>query len=125
MAFANVSDIAARLGRDPEAFGDLEVQKYEAAISDAQALIETAIGRAEADLDDESPAALRGICVTVALRIAGNPEGLSRHTESIGAHSETKTYNVAAGGSVALTDIEELIARRAVYGTDSSGPTDG
>lgn len=78
-------------------------------------MIEAAVDMDEASMGTVHPM-LRGLCVTVAIRIANNPEGLQRNTESLGDYSSTKSY--AEG--VALTEHDILAARRVVHGTNSS-----
>jgi hypothetical protein len=119
MAFAETSDVVARIGRS---LSTAEETKYAAALEDAQALLEVAIDRTETEMETASPA-LRGICVSVAMRIASNPHGMARHTQALGAFSETKSFQ--AEGAITLTEQEELLARRAVWGTNTSnGPDD-
>jgi hypothetical protein len=119
---AVVGDVGKRLGRyltDNE-----EVQVY--------ALIATATNNIYAAVDKPStwvpPADVRdflsGLCVELVVRSMMNPHGLASESETLGQHSVTQQYSRdsrdnTAGSRIVLNAVEELAARRIVYGTTS------
>ncbi len=67
---------------------------------------------------DPVPTMLRILCIEVTARVVLNPGALKSGSESLGAYSRSGTY--ATSGQIELTDHEERLARRAVFGSNSA-----
>ena len=120
MAFADVTDVATRLGRDLTAdeggqatyLLDLATSVIAAACdkTDAWAAALTPV-----------PTILNMFCVELAVRGMANPSGLASVSEALGQYSSTQRFrDAAAGGGMALSELEERVIRRAVFGTNSA-----
>lgn len=119
MAFATGEDVATRLGRDLTAD---ETAQAEFLTELATGLIAGACGKndAWAAALTPVPSILNLYCVELAVRSMPNPTGLASQTESLGQYSHTERFrDSAAGEAMALTDLEERVIRRAVFGTNS------
>lgn len=119
MAFADATDVATRLGRDLTA--------DEAAQATYLAELATALIAAACDKTDAWAAALSPVptilslfCVELVARSMPNPAGLLSLSETLGQYSSTQRFrDAAAGGGMALSELEERVIRRAVFGTNS------
>lgn len=115
MAFTTTDDIADRLGRD---LTTGEQQSVALLIEGAQAVIAAAC-----DKDDDWAAALtpvpkllRVVAIEVVCRALANPNSLDSLQEGLGQWSSTARFRDAG---MMLTPGEELLVRRAVFGTSS------
>lgn len=116
MAFASVDDIANRLGRD---LSGGETTSVELLLEGATAVIANA-----ADKDDDwatdleaatVPRILKFVCIEAVCRALANPSSLQSLQEALGQAS----YSARFGPGLMLTDSEQLLVRREVYGTGS------
>lgn len=117
MAFATTDDIAARLGRD---LTDAETTMADLLLDGATAVIAEAAGKDDdwAESLDPVPQVLRFVAVEVVHRTLCNPQSLESASEQLGAYQHSERFRAgAAGGGLALTGTEELLVRRAVWGT--------
>lgn len=116
--FATREDVQIRLGR---ALTDAEGDKVDLLLILATGAIAEACDK---DLEWATglatvPTMLRILCIEVTFRALSNPDGLRSGSESLGAYSKSGTYADGAG-AIELTEREERLARRAVYGTNSA-----
>jgi len=116
--FASVSDVATRLGRS--------LSTDEADSVDLLLTIATATIANAADKDDEwaatlspVPTILQGFCIELTCRAFANPEGLFSTSKTIGSYTNSKSFNKDVSSAMALSDIEVLVIRRAVNGTNA------
>lgn len=117
MPFAEVSDVQTRLGgRD---LTESEEALIEALLEGAQSVIETYVGKVEDDFD-EIPAIVKMATVAVVVRAMANPEGLSSIQEQLGAHAVTKSFGRDLASELTLTQGEQLVLRRAVWGKNAA-----
>lgn len=119
MAFATAEDIATRLGRDLTA---AEGGQAELLIELATGLIAGACGKddAWAAAYTPVPAIVKLFCVELVVRSMPNAAALESVSESLGQYSTTQRFrDAAAGGGMALSDLEERVIRRAVFGSNS------
>lgn len=119
MAFATPEDIATRFGRELSA---IEAATAEWLLDGATAAIAQAADKDDAWAENLSPVPkiLRSLCVELARRAMSNPEGLRSMSEQLGAYQHSRSFrDAAAGGDITLTDIEERLVRRTVYGRTS------
>jgi hypothetical protein len=98
---ADVDDLADRLGRE---LADNEVDRAEAALSDASAMVRE---EARRDFAEGPPAAIQAVVLTASLRVMRNPEGFVQ--EMIGAYSYRRREEDT---SVYLTAAEKAICAR-------------
>lgn len=115
LAFADISDVELRIGRD------LTMDEQGAVASllqGAQSSIEVEIGRTEAEIGTV-PAVIKAVCVALVCRSMANPFGLASESENLGAYSKSQTYNRNAAGDMTLSGAERLLVRKAVYGTNT------
>ena len=116
MALATAQDVADRLGRDLTA---TEVTTIEALIDFASAAIGLAVGK-----DDDwiatydPPQIVRFICADVALRSFNNPTFAARTQETLGSYSYSVDFGSQPPG-MALTELEQRMVRKAVFGRTS------
>lgn len=106
MAFVEVSDVEARLGRTLTASETIQVTAW---IEDLGALVLVRIPdlQERIDADTVSAAVVRSIFCSAIIRVLRNPEGLRQHTESIDDYSVTKTIDSSSSsGLLFLTDDE-------------------
>lgn len=107
MAYADLDDFTARLGRSLNA--GAETARAQAALDDASALIDTLI-----TVPDPAPDGVSAITCSIALRVFGNPDQLT--SETIGTYS----WRVDGAG-LFLTAYEENALRRMSSTTTTSG----
>lgn len=112
MAFASDTDVEARLGR---ALSESETGTAGFLLEGAQAIIEAAADKAEADIDPIPPV-LRFVAVELVVRAMANPESLASQSEALGAYSHTERFRSEANSDLLLTKLEEQMVRRAVHG---------
>jgi len=96
-----------------------EAKSAEFLLEGAQAVIEEAVGRNEAEiiaLKGGVPKVLRLLTVEKVLRAMANPQGLSSQSEALGAHSHTERFSNTGNSDLLLSPVEERIARSAVCG---------
>lgn len=116
MAFASTDDVKARRGRP---FVEEEEKTAELLLEAAQSVIEDAVGKDEAGivaLKGAVPSVLRFLTVEKVFKAMANPAGLSSESETLGAHSHTSRFNAGENSDLLLSELEERIARQAVYG---------
>jgi hypothetical protein len=122
MAFATAQDVAARLGRD---ITEAEETMADLLLDGATAIIAVECGRDDEWADElhPVPGVLKIVCVEVAARSMTNPQGLKQLQERLGQYQHQTTYrDIIEGGGLMLTKAEELLVRRAVYGTTTASP---
>ena len=107
MAYADLADFTARLGRSLTA--GAETDRAQAALDDASALIDTV-----ATVPDPVPSGVLSITCSVALRLFGNPSQFTSET------IDDYTWRVDGAG-LFLTPYEENALRRLSSDTTSSG----
>lgn len=123
MAFAETTDIAARLGRD---LTDSEETTYESLLEGATSLIAEAAGKDDAWAEDLEPVptVIKTLTVSVALRAKSNEDGAESETETLGAYSHTvrfSTGDIGASFGLWLTDDEVALVRRVFKSGRASG----
>lgn len=118
MAFATSTDVEQRLGR---ALTSTEGDQVGLLLELATAAIANA-----ADKDDAWAAALspvpviiKGFCVELTCRSFANPEGLFSASATLGKYSYQKNFNRDTSSAMSLTDVEVLVIRRAINGTNA------
>lgn len=117
MAFADVVDVATRLGRS---LSTIEASRAEQMLDEAASYIAAA-----ADQDDEwaaaldpVPGAFRWLSVAMVVRSWDNPGGARSVSEQLGAWQHSQSFrDEASGGGMSLTPVEESLVRRIVWGT--------
>lgn len=120
MAFADVTDVATRLGRD--------LTSDEGGQATYLLDLATALIAAACDKDDAWAAALSPVpailnlfCVELVVRGMANPTGLASVSEALGQYSSTQRFReAAAGGGMFLSELEERVIRRAVFGSTTA-----
>ena len=119
MAFATTSDLASRTGRT---FTAAQTTTATLLLDLASELIAESTGKTVAQLDADDTPILRIVCLEIAARSMANPDGLASSNERLGAWAATKNFRDAG---MYLTDLEERLVRRAVFGSNSgsSRPT--
>lgn len=114
MPYAEASDIETRLrprlGRE---FTDDEEAAADLLCEAASAVIDDAVGQTPKDV----PPVLRFIAIEVVCRAMANPQGLISEQEGLGAYSYAQRFASGEGAGLWLTELEERMARRAVYGS--------
>ena len=119
MSFAEPKDVATRLGRD---LTSAEESAAWQVIEMVTGLIVDVVERDDAWAEklDPVPVVLKGLCVEKALAAIANPSSVASESETLGAHTHSQTFRRPAdGGGVYLTEQEERMAARAVYGSTS------
>lgn len=116
MAFAETTDVEARLGRS---FAGSEEAMAGAALDAVSSLIAAAAGKAEDDIDPV-PAYLKWLAVEKVVSLLRNPEGVASMSKTLGAVQESKTYPRASDIGIFLSDREESQVRFYVFGSDRS-----
>ena len=129
--FCTPDDVAACLGRDLTA---VEASTTVPALCEiATTAIADAVGRDDAWAAGLTsfPGILRNVAIALVTRSLPDPEAPSSSvqstSETLGAYSYTTRYHDAAGGSadgssggMVLSDREERMVRRAIYGRNSA-----
>jgi hypothetical protein len=117
--FATVDDVENRLGVD---LNDRQTAQANICIAGATVSILNAVDKdASWDVPAEIKPTLSMLCVEIACRAMSNPQGLAAFSENLGQHSVTQTFSRDIPGTgMALTDAEELMVRRVVYGSTTS-----
>jgi hypothetical protein len=115
MAFATTDNIADRLGRDLSAG---EQQSVTLLIEGAQAVIAAACDKddAWAEALDPVPKIVRTVAIELVCRAVANPNSLQSLQEGLGQHNYSARFRDCG---ILLTPHEELLVRRAVFGTSS------
>lgn len=118
MAFATVDDVATRLGR---ALTEAEEAMASQTIEAVTAQIVDAVDRdgAWADALDPVPGLLKALCVEKVIVVGSNPNSLAAESETLGAHSRSRTFQRSNDSGIFLTDAEQRQCRLAVYGSNS------
>lgn len=107
MAFATTDDVATRLGRDLTVAEDAFAEQV---IEDVQGLILEIAGTAE---PSPVPTYYKALCVSKVIALGANPTGLASESETLGAHTYSKTFPRSMDGlDVFLTEHEEYTVRR-------------
>jgi len=117
-ALAEVSDVEIRLGRD---LTERQTAQADALLRQATTNIYNA---ADKDASWQPPAEIEPLlsmlAVELACRAMANPQALGQISESLGAYSSTTTYpRELPGSGIMLTEVEELMIRRAVWGQNA------
>lgn len=117
--FAEPKDVETRLGRP---LSDKENDVATSVITTVTGLIADSVGRdaAWAEGLDPVPEALKSICVEKAIGAIANPTNLASSSEALGAYSRSQTFPRSADVSVFLSEFEERLIDRAVYGNAST-----
>lgn len=115
---AAITDVQYRLGRE---LNDTEETQVVALLGMATVNIYNAVDKA---VGWEPPLDVRRLftvmCVELATRAMSNPQALGQLSESLGAYSKTVTFpREIPGSGIMLTNAEELMLRRAVYGSNA------
>lgn len=118
MAFATSDDVEARLGRD---LTTAEQPQVTAMLDDATSAIAEAAGKPDGWSAGLSPipSQLKSLAVTLVVRSMANPQGLTSQQEALGAWSYSNRFDTSLGG-LALTEAEERMVRRVIYGGTSA-----
>lgn len=118
MAFATTDDVALRLGR---ALTSGEEDQADLLLGLATATIANAADKDDvwAEALDPVPVLLKGFCIELTCRALANPNGLFSKSETIGSYSYTHSFNKDVSSAMALSDVEVLVIRRAVNGSNS------
>lgn len=115
MPFAATQDVAIRLGR---ALNDAEAALAGAVIADVTDMIAEAAGQDAtwADALDPVPGYFKALCVEKAIAIGSNPNQHASDSETLGAHSISRTFRGGAAPDIFLTAAEERKIRQIVSG---------
>lgn len=116
---ASKTDVATRLGRS---LSTTEEATAEQVIETVTGLIADAVERTPEWVQEIDPASpvLRALCVERAVSAIVNPSSLVSESETLGIHAYSKTHSRSAEGPpLALSDAEERMASRAVFGRAS------
>lgn len=119
---ATTVDVESRLQRE---LSTTEDTMYVDLLDDIESMMAEALGRTETwpPSSYDVPKSLRSLAVTVAIRVAQNPEGLLSKSEQLGQYSKTSRYpdpGEDAGTSTLLSDTEQRLVRRIVFGGSHS-----
>jgi hypothetical protein len=114
--FATPDDVATRLGRD---LSGAEQNMVEQVVEQVTGLIAEVVGKdlAWAAALDPVPATLKVLCIQKAIQVGTNPQQLRQEGEQLGSYQHNRTWPAAQDMGLYLTEAEEQIVRRAVYGT--------
>lgn len=117
-ALATVSDVQVRLARN---LSESEEAQVSFLLNVATTNIFNAVDK---DADWVIPPAVKPLmsmmCVELATRAMSNPQALGQISETIGARSYTTTFpREIPGSGIMLTELEELMLRRAVWGQNA------
>ena len=120
MPFATAEDVATRLGRslDPT-----EAAKVDGMLEAATANIAAAADKNDAWAAALSPVpnVLHFLAIELVIRAMPNPGGLRSQSETLGAYQSSQAFrDDSNGGGLALTQVEESLVRRTVYGTTTA-----
>lgn len=116
LTFATTTDVATRLGRD---LTDAERAQAQGALEDTAGLM-----RVEADKDDDwmpdpVPATLKAMSIQKAVAALINPNNVAATSRTLGAFSESLTFQRSQDGGVFLSEEEGRRVRLAVYGSNA------
>lgn len=118
MAFATSGDVATRLGRTLSTEEEAQIGLL---LELATATVANAADKTEewaADLDPV-PVILKGFCIELVCRTFGNPLGLFSESKTLGAFQYSQSFNKDVSSVMSLSDVEVLVIRRAVRGTNA------
>lgn len=124
ITFATVDELALRLGTT---LTDTQAATGRMLLEMATGLIIEAVDKTDAWAAtlDPIPRYLRAVCLEAVARVSQNPAGVSSESETLGAYSRTSRYEFHRGADqpsgLVLTDIEERLCRRAVWGSNTAG----
>jgi hypothetical protein len=106
MALATTTDVETRLGRSLTA---AEEAMAEQVLELVEGMILEITGA-----DEPSPVPLyyKALCIEKVIMVGTNPNGLASESETLGAHSHSRTFQRASDIGVFLTDSEERTIRR-------------
>lgn len=118
MAFATSTDVETRLGR---ALTSIEEDQVELLLDLATAAISNAadLSDAESSVLSPVPTVIRGFAIELTCRALANPSGLFSKSEQIGSYSYTQNFNKDVSSAMALSDIEVLVIRRTLLGSNA------
>lgn len=113
MAFATAEEVATRQGRT---LTDAETAAVTALLDYATAAIADAALKddAWASALDPVPTILKGLCIELVGRALANYEGLTSTSQTLGAWSQSKSFNKEASTAFVLTETERKVVRRTV-----------
>lgn len=117
-SLATVGDVENRLGRD---LTERESTQFAFLLRAASSSIYTSLDQDETwTVPTNVRQLLRELCIEVAIRAQSNPAALGQESETLGAYSHTHTFaREIPGSGLLLTNIEEQLIRRAVYGQNA------
>lgn len=121
MALATSQDVSARLKRE---LTSSEEDLAEILLESATELIADAVGggATAAMLETLDNRTLWVVCTECVVRGFDTPGGARSTQETLGQYSRSISYtDVEKGGGLYLTEREERMVRRAVFGTATSG----
>jgi hypothetical protein len=126
VAFATAEDVATRLART---LSGVEAAQVDLLLDAATSAIAGAADKSDqwADQLDPIPNVLRFLAIELVVRTSRNPGGLRSQSETLGQyqHSETFADPDKGGALITLTQVEEALVRRTVYGrTTGSAKTE-
>jgi hypothetical protein len=115
---ASVGDVQVRLGRN---LSDAEEAQVNLLLTVATTNIINAVDKDEAwEIPPTVKPLLSMMCVELVTRAMANPQALGQISETIGARSYTTTFpREIPGSGIMLTELEELMLRRAVWGQNA------
>lgn len=115
---ATVTDVRNRLARP---LTEPEETQVGSLITAATVNILNAVDKdADWTIPPEIKPLLAMLCVEVVSRAMSNPQAIGQESETLGAYSHTTTYaREIPGSGLLLTNVEELLIRRAVWGTNA------
>lgn len=118
MAFATSTDVEKRLGRE---LTSSEEDQVGLLLDLATAAIANAADMADTDAAALSPVptVIRGFTIELTCRALANPSGLFSKSETIGSYSYTNNFNKDVSSAMALSDVETLVIRRTLLGSNS------
>ena len=120
-SFGSLNHVRVRLGRP---LTQAQEEQAELLLSLATINILMALGKGGTWNAGTAKPFLDGLAVEIACRAMANPQSLGQESETLGSYSHTTTYpREIPGSGIALTDAEELAARRAVYGSNMGSAT--
>lgn len=124
MPLASTDDVATRIGEIP--LSETRLAMAGQLLEFADGVILDAVDKSEEWLDglgEDVPPVLRGLAVELVARAMASPQGLAAASETLGSYSRSETYRRDLSTAMALTELEERLCRRAVYGRTAGSST--
>lgn len=120
MAFAEAEDVATRLG---STLTTVEANRVDGLLDAATSVIAAAADKTDAWADAlfPVPKILHFLCIELVVRTMNNPGGLRSQSEQLGQFQRSESFrDDANGGGLQLSQVEEALVRRTVYGRTSA-----